>query len=501
MKDNITILEMKGITKRFSGVTALDNCELTLSKGEVHCLVGENGAGKSTLVKILCGIYQRDAGTVIFDGQEVSFANPKQAMNDGIFIVHQELNLIPHLSVAQNIFIGKETTENHKFFFSDKRLLNDSQKLFDSLKFKIDPGAKVSTLSVAEQQMVEVAKAVYNNVKILIMDEPTAPLTSSEIDQLFEIIRSLKAQGIAVIYISHRMEELSVIGDRITVMRDGKYIMTADLDAITVPEIISAMVGRSLEDFKKSYSCSEDSPTVLKVNSITGRKFKNVSFELKRGEILGLAGLVGAGRTEIARAIFGADPLYSGTVELNGAPIKIKTPKDAVSHRIGYLSEDRKSLGLGLSKSVKFNTTLSSLDELSNCFGMIKTKKEAQRAEEFVHLLSIKTPSLSQIVDGLSGGNQQKVIIAKWLLKNSDILIIDEPTRGIDVGAKAEIYSLMEQLAKEGKSIIMISSELPEILRMSDRVAVICEGQLTGILSRKEANQEAILSLATNQVQ
>lgn len=229
MKDNITILEMKGITKRFSGVTALDNCELTLSKGEVHCLVGENGAGKSTLVKILCGIYQRDAGTVIFDGQEVSFANPKQAMNDGIFIVHQELNLIPHLSVAQNIFIGKETAGNHKFFFSDKRLLNDSQKLFDSLKFKIDPSAKVSTLSVAEQQMVEVAKAVYNNVKILIMDEPTAPLTSSEIDQLFEIIRSLKAQGIAVIYISHRMEELSVIGDRITVMRDGKYIMTADL--------------------------------------------------------------------------------------------------------------------------------------------------------------------------------------------------------------------------------------------------------------------------------
>ena len=497
MKDDITILEMKGITKRFSGVTALDNCELTLSKGEVHCLVGENGAGKSTLVKILCGIYQRDAGTVIFDGQEVSFANPKQAMNDGIFIVHQELNLIPHLSVAQNIFIGKETTENHKFFFSDKRLLNDSQKLFDSLKFKIDPGAKVSTLSVAEQQMVEVAKAVYNNVKILIMDEPTAPLTSSEIDQLFEIIRSLKAQGIAVIYISHRMDELKRISDRITVMRDGQYVQTLVTKDTDISQVIRLMVGHTIYESPKTHSMvPQNAEIVLEAEEINSMDVKDVSFVLRRGEILGFAGLVGAGRTEVMRLLCGADRMSSGRVWINGKEVKIRNPQDAVRYGIGYLSEDRKRFGLCLGLSVADNIVLSSFDSFCKSL-FVNTRKVEKESKDYAGRMNIKTPSMKTKVGSLSGGNQQKVVIAKWLMKNCDILIFDEPTRGIDVGAKSEIYKLMIELASHGKSIIMISSEMPELLRLSDRIIVMCEGRVTGELDIAEASQESIMGFAT----
>ena len=490
------ILTMKGIDKRFPGVHALNQVDLEIRKGEVLALMGENGAGKSTLMKVLTGIYHKDEGTITYEGREVEYNNPREAQNDGIVIVHQELNMVGHLTVAQNIFIGREP--KHGFIIDDAKMNNDAAKLFEQLKIDIDPKETVSRLTVGKQQMCEIAKAISHKAKIIVFDEPTAALTESEIEQLFKIIRDLRDSGMGIVYISHRMDEIKQITDRVTVMRDGCYVGTLITADTTKEEIINMMVGRVIFEEPKSHSMvAPDAPVVLKVEHLNaGRLVQDVSFELHRGEILGFSGLMGAGRTETARALFGADPKQSGEIYINGKKVDIQTPEQAVAAGIGYLSEDRKRYGLVLKKTVAENSTLACLPEYCSG-GFIQKGKEKSVSEEYVKLLKTKTPSVEQLVVNLSGGNQQKVVIAKWLIGDSDILIFDEPTRGIDVGAKQEIYELMNRLVKEGKSIIMISSEMTEILRMSDRIVVMCEGRVTGELDIQDATQEKIMTLAT----
>ena len=489
------LLEMTGIQKYFPGVHALDNAALSVNKGEVLALVGENGAGKSTLMKVLSGIYKKDGGSIKFRGNEVEPTDPRHAQTLGIGIIHQELNLMPHLTVAQNIFIGKEPT---KGLFIDQSSENKQAKeMLSALNIDIDPSIKAGRLTVAMQQMVEIAKALSYNSELLIMDEPTAALTESEIQELFKVIRDLRDKGHGIIYISHRLDELPQISDRITVMRDGQYVGTEETKAVTKEKIISMMVGRTIYEKPKSHSTVEaDAPVVLKVENLIANNVKNVSFELRKGEILGFAGLMGAGRTETMRALFGADPSVSGNVYVDGKKVHIKSPSDAISHGICYLSEDRKAFGLSVGLSVRDNCVMASMDEfMSGPF--TNDKKIDAITEEYIKKIDIKTPSGKQLVRNLSGGNQQKIVIAKWLIRNSDILIFDEPTRGIDVGAKQEIYKLMNALASEGKSIIMISSEMPELLRMSDRLVVMCEGSVTGELDIAEVTQEKIMTLAT----
>ena len=490
------ILSMKGITKSFSGVAALKNAALDLKAGEVVALMGENGAGKSTLMKILTGIYSKDSGEIQYMGQEVCFKGPAESEEAGISIVHQELNMMNDLTVAQNLFIGRE--EMNGFLIDDKKMNEKARELFKVLKIDINPAEKIGNLTVGKQQMVEIAKAISSKAKVIIFDEPTAALTDSEIEELFKVIRDLKKQGTGMVYISHRMDEINVISDRVIVMRDGEYVGTLITKECSKDDIIKLMVGRAIFGEPKTASnVAKDAPVVLKCENLNrGKAVKDVSFELRKGEILGFSGLMGAGRTEVARLIFGADKKDSGKIFINGKGATINTPQDAVAHGIGYLSEDRKRYGLIVDKSVEENTVISSLNDFVKGIFIDKAKsKEVSR--KYVESLKTKTPSVSQLVKKLSGGNQQKVVIAKWLVKNSDILIFDEPTRGIDVGAKSEIYALMERLAKEGKSIIMISSELPEVLRMSDRVIVMCEGRITGILDIAEANQEVIMQSAT----
>mgnify|MGYP002739892365 FL=1 len=490
------ILSMKGITKSFSGVAALKNAALDLKAGEVVALMGENGAGKSTLMKILTGIYSKDSGEIQYMGQEVCFKGPAESEEAGISIVHQELNMMNDLTVAQNLFIGRE--EMNGFLIDDKKMNEKARELFKVLKIDINPAEKIGNLTVGKQQMVEIAKAISSKAKVIIFDEPTAALTDSEIEELFKVIRDLKKQGTGMVYISHRMDEINVISDRVIVMRDGEYVGTLITKECSKDDIIKLMVGRAIFGEPKTASnVAKDAPVVLKCENLNrGKAVKDVSFELRKGEILGFSGLMGAGRTEVARLIFGADKKDSGKIFINGKEATINTPQDAVAHGIGYLSEDRKRYGLIVDKSVEENTVISSLNDFVKGIFIDKAKsKEVSR--KYVESLKTKTPSVSQLVKKLSGGNQQKVVIAKWLVKNSDILIFDEPTRGIDVGAKSEIYALMERLAKEGKSIIMISSELPEVLRMSDRVIVMCEGRITGILDIAEANQEVIMQSAT----
>ena len=490
------LLEMKGISKRFRGVQALNGVNFDLREGEVHALVGENGAGKSTLMKVLTGIHQPDAGEIFYLGKPYSVKNIGESQALGISMVHQELNMMNDLTVAQNIFIGREMRSG--FIIKDNDMVKETRAIFDHIGIDIDPKIKLGRLTVGKQQMVEIAKAVSRDCKVLILDEPTAALTQTEIDELFRIMADLKSKGIGMIYISHRMDEIKTISDRITVMRDGEYVGTVDTDSVTKDEIINMMIGRVVYEDPKTHSeVPEDAETVLEVKNLTsGNLFKNVSFKLRKGEVLGFSGLMGAGRTEVARAIFGADPIDSGEIYVNGKPVSIKSPKDAVNLGIGYLSEDRKRYGLMLDKSVAENTALASLDKYIK-FGIINDRKIKEEAQIENAKLKTKTPSMEQALKNLSGGNQQKVIIARWLIKNSDILIFDEPTRGIDVGAKSEIYTLMNELARSGKSIIMISSELVEILRMSDRVLVMCEGKKTGELDISEANQEKIMQLAT----
>lgn len=494
---NTTILEMNGIDKRFSGVHALKGVNLELRVGEVHALMGENGAGKSTLMKVLCGIHKRDGGEITLFGQKVNFAGIKESQDAGISIIHQELNMMNHLTVAQNIYIGREPMKNG-VYIDDARMEKDAKALFDKIGVKIDPSAVLGTLTVGKQQMVEIAKAVSRDSRILILDEPTAALTQVEVEELFKIMQDLRAKGIGMIYISHRMDEIGRISDRITVMRDGEYVGTLVTKETHKDEIVKMMVGRVIYGDKKEMSTvPQDAPVVLEVKNLCrGKEIRNVSFNLRKGEILGFSGLMGSGRTEIARAIYGADEFDSGEIFINGEKVKIKTPREAVKRGICYLSEDRKRYGLLLDKSVSENSALSSLDNYIS-FGWINDSRIDKDAARENGKLKTKTPSMKQLTRNLSGGNQQKVIIARWLLKNSDIFIFDEPTRGIDIGAKSEMYALMEELAAQGKSVIMISSELSEVQRLSDRVIVMCEGRKTAELDIKDATQEEIMKYAT----
>jgi ribose ABC superfamily ATP binding cassette transporter rbsA len=492
------ILEMKGIVKSFGPVKALKGVDLDLRAGEVHALMGENGAGKSTLMKVLTGIHDANEGTIHYNGKQVAYSKPKDAMEDGIVIVHQELNMMNHLTVAQNIFIGREEFR-HNWLIDDGASIKKAKKLFDLLKLDINPTEKVGNLTVGKQQMVEIAKALSMDAKVIVFDEPTAALTESEINELFVIIDDLRAKGVGIIYISHRMDEIARITDRVTVMRDGEYVGTVNTKETTKDEIIAMMVGRTIyEDPKAASAVADDAPVVLEVKNLkAGSSVKDVSFQLRKGEILGFSGLMGAGRTEVARLLFGADKKESGTIFVNGKEVTINSPQDAIREGIGYLSEDRKRFGCIVDMTIADNTVMTNLDHYIKGF-LIDDREIVKVSDEFVASLKTKTPSSKQLVRNLSGGNQQKVVIAKWLEQNSDILIFDEPTRGIDVGAKSEIYTLMNDLVAQGKSIIMISSELTEILRMSDRIVVMCEGRKTGELDISQATQERILALATD---
>ncbi len=495
---NNLILSMKNIDKRFPGVHALKGVNFDLFEGEIHALVGENGAGKSTLMKALTGIYPKDSGEILYLGNPFTPGDPKEVLQTGIGIIHQELNMMDHLTVSQNIFIDRESTKFGGLFLDENEQNKRTTELFNRLNMDIDPLEMLGNLTVGKQQMVEIAKAVSHDLKILILDEPTAALTETEINELFTIMKDLAVKGVGMIYISHRMDEINKITDRVTVLRDGEYVGTNNTSEVSKDDIINMMVGRVVyEEPKAKSNVQLDAETVLKVDNLNaGRMVRDVSFFLKKGEILGFAGLMGAGRTETARAVFGADKIDSGSIEVNGNTVKINSPMDAVANGIGYLSEDRKRYGLATGLSVTDNAILASYDMYENGFFIHANNVEKVTAE-YVEKLKIKTPTLNQLLKNLSGGNQQKVVIAKWLIKNSDILIFDEPTRGIDVGAKSEIYTLMNELVKQGKSIIMISSELTEILRMSDRVIVMCEGNITGELAIEDASQEDIMKYAT----
>ncbi|SKA35056.1 sugar ABC transporter ATP-binding protein [Consotaella salsifontis] len=492
------LIEMRGIEKIFPGVHALKNVDFELRSGEVHALMGENGAGKSTLMKILSGVYAKDGGTIRVGGNEVTIDGPRAAQALGISIIHQELSLMNDLSVAQNIFIGREP--RLRFGRLDEAALNRrADEIFAAMNLHLDPRTKVERLTIAKQQMVEIAKALSFRSRVLIMDEPTAALNDAEIEELFVIIRRLKSEGVGIIYISHKMDELKRIADRVTVMRDGETVGTVPAASTPIGQIISMMVGRSLSDEAAVIPDLSAAPVAFEVKGLRrGREIRDVSFSVKKGEILGFAGLMGAGRTEVARAIFGADPIEAGEIFINGNRCHIRAPADAVAAGIGYLSEDRKHFGLAVGMDVRANIVMASLDRFTNRAGQLDEKGMRGEAAKYISLLGIRTPSDRQEVRLLSGGNQQKVVVAKWLLRDCEILIFDEPTRGIDVGAKAEIHKLLQSLAAQGRAVIVISSELPEVLRLSHRIAVMCEGRLTGILpGGGKTTQEEIMHLAT----
>ncbi len=488
------ILKMTGICKSFPGVRALYKVDFDLYAGEVHALMGENGAGKSTLMKVLTGIYARDEGEIEYFGESIHLKNTREAQDLGICIIHQELNMMNHLSVAQNMFIGREKSRG--IFLDDKVIIEESRQLLNQLGIDIDPKETLGNLTVGKQQMVEIAKAISLKSKLLVLDEPTAALTDSEIEHLFNVMRDLKTKGVGMIYISHRMDEIARITDRVTVLRDGEYVGTIDTKGSSHDQIVKMMVGRTIfEEPKMTSNCPPDAPVILEVENLNaGRMVQDVSFKLRKGEILCFSGLMGAGRTETARALFGADPKSSGTIRINGKEVTINSPEDAVNAGIGYLSEDRKRYGLALGLSVAENSVLAKLDDFSGKL-FIRQSQINDVAQSYIDKLNTKTPSVRQLVRNLSGGNQQKVVIAKWLIRNSDILIFDEPTRGIDVGAKSEIYKLIHELIDEGKSIIVISSELPEVLRLADRIVVMCEGRITGEVEAG-SSQEKIMNMA-----
>ncbi|ABE37200.1 ABC transporter family protein [Paraburkholderia xenovorans LB400] len=493
-----SLISVKRLNKSFPGVRALHEVQFELMAGEVHALMGENGAGKSTLMKILAGVYTRDSGEILYDGQPVEFLSPRDAQAVGVGIIHQELQLMNHLTVAQNIFIGREPRGRLGLLLDEDRLNAQAAAILARMHVSLDPRAVVGALTVARQQMVEIAKALSFDSRVLIMDEPTSALNDAEIAELFRIIRELKSRGVGIVYISHKMDELKQIADRVTVMRDGEYVATVAARDTSVEAIIGMMVGRTLTDIAPSHSVADQGEIALEVRNLNaGPLVRDVSFALRKGEILGFAGLMGAGRTEVARAVFGADPVESGEIVVNGARATIRTPSDAVAHGIGYLSEDRKRFGLATGMDVESNIVMSNLRKFLSLNFFLRRAQIRRTASHFISLLGIRTPSATQAVRLLSGGNQQKIVIAKWLERDCDVLFFDEPTRGIDVGAKNEIYKLLRSLAGEGKAVVMISSELPEILRMSDRVIVMCEGRITGELSAAEATQERIMHLAT----
>lgn len=488
------LLKMEKISKSFPGVKALDQVDLEVYKGEILALVGENGAGKSTLMKILTGVYQKDEGRILLKGKEINPQNPHEAQKLGISIIYQEFNLAPNLDIATNIFLGNEPKKGKIIkIFDYKKAYEESLKLLDLLGLNLPPDTLVKDLTVAEQQMVEIAKALAQKSELIIMDEPTSALAGREVRKLFEIMRKLKSENISIIFITHRLEEVFEIADRIVVLRDGKRVGELPAQRDKYDDVIRMMVGREVRVIPKPSTKTEE--IILEVRNLSSKKIKNISFQLRKGEVLGIAGLVGAGRTEIIRAIFGADPIISGEIYLEGKRIEIKSPKDAVRHKIGLVPEDRKLQGLILDMAVYENTSLPSLRYLFPN-GIIKRKTEYDLAEYFVKKLQIKTPSIFQKVINLSGGNQQKVVLSKWLALKPKILILDEPTRGIDVGAKAEIHRLIGEMAQEGIGIILISSELPEILALSDRILVVSKGRITAEISKEEATQEKIMQYA-----
>lgn len=494
------VLEMKNIYKSFPGVKVLENVNLQIKPGEVHALMGENGAGKSTLMKILMGIYKADQGSIILQGQETVMHGPKDAMNKGISMIHQELNTLLDMEVAENVFVGREILK--KGFSKMKivdldRMREETGRYFREMNIDIDPKAKMRTLSVAEMQLVEIVKAISLNSKIIVMDEPTSAITEKEALVLFEQIDRLKKQGVAIIYISHKMDEIFKISDAITVLRDGQWIGTKPAAELDDNSLIKMMVGRELTDIYPKEP-TQIGDVILEVRELSrGRKVKNVSFALRRGEVLGIAGLVGAGRSELVETIFGLYPKTGGEVFLDGEKVDIKNPQMAIRSKIALITEDRKLTGLNLIGSVKENISAVSLSKLSKR-GIIDKKQESEVAERYIKELKIKTPNGNAIVGNLSGGNQQKVVLAKWLLDEPEIIIFDEPTRGIDIGAKRDIYLLINKLAKEGKAVIVISSEMAEVMGISDRIVVMCEGELKGEIQREDFSQELIMSYASN---
>ena len=484
---------MTDIVKEFPGVRALKGVQLKVRPGTVHTLMGENGAGKSTLMKCLIGIHPPTSGKIVFEGKEIQFKNTLEALNSGISMIHQELSPVPERSVCENLWLGRAPRKG--LIIDHKKMRQDSIELFNKLNLDVDPDEKMGNLTVAKMQMVEIAKAVSYDSRIVIMDEPTSSLTDAEVEHLFRIIAELKEKNVAIIYISHKMDEIFRISDDITVYRDGEYIATDRAENLNVDKVIQLMVGREVNNMFPKVECPIGE-TILKVENLSaGRAVKNVSFELHRGEILGMAGLVGAGRTETAEAIFGMRHMTGGKIYKDGQELHIKSPEDAIANKIGLLTEDRRGNGIVGLLSIQDNTVLANLKK----YGFpLNHKKMREDTEEYVKKLNTKTPSIETPIQNLSGGNQQKVLVGRWLLTNPDILIVDEPTRGIDVGAKAEIYELMNQLAEQGMAIIMISSELPEIINMSDRVIVMRSGEISAVLEREDLSQEKIMGYAVN---
>ena len=496
MKDAPPFLELRGITKRFPGVLALNGVSLEVRAGEVHALLGENGAGKSTLIKIIAGVYHADAGEMHVGGRPVSVRNPHDAQALGISTIFQEFTLAPDMTVAENIFLGREPLRIRALSIVDRReLIHRTREVLTSLDLQIDPEATIKHLGVAQQQMVEIAKALSLEARLIIMDEPTATLTSREIDRLFEAIDRLKRRGVAIVYVSHRLDEVKAIGDRATILRDGTCVGTVPVASTTIDEMIRLMVGRDLKD-KFPKLAIEPGEEVLRVEQLTREGILHgVSFRVRRGEIVGIAGLVGSKRTETARAIFGADPIDSGRIFLHGLPVKVRTPADAIANRIALVPEDRKRHGIFASLSVWENVVISALRHFSRN-GVLDLRRARQCAQAYVSSLRVATPDLDKRVLELSGGNQQKVVIAKWLNTNAELFLFDEPTRGIDVGGKIEVYRLMGELLSRGAAIVMISSELPEILGLSDRILVMRDGRICGEFDRADATEENILNCA-----
>ncbi len=493
MTDN-TILRIEGLSKYYPGVKAIDNLTMEFKEGEVHALLGENGAGKSTLIKCIAGAIEPEAGGCIeINGERFEKLTPQQAKDKGIQVIYQEFNLVPQMSCAENVFLNEHTSKG--IVVNDKERAQNAKKIFDDLGVDIDPNRAVGSYTPAYMQIVEIAKAVSKDVKILIMDEPTAPLTVNEVELLFRIVRKLKEQGVTIIYISHRIEELFEIGDRVSIMRDGEYVKTLNIKETNRKELVDLMVGREL---KESYPRRrvEIGEEVLRVENLTGNGVEDINFTLHKGEILGFGGLVGAGRTELMNVIYGANKLTSGQIYLNGQPVDIKDTTTALEKGIGMIPEDRKRTGAFLRFSIRWNSTISALKRVSK-FGVIDTKKEREISDYYINRLRIRTPSAEQLAGNLSGGNQQKVVLAKTMAAQTNIIIFDEPTRGVDVGAKQEIYQLMNELVEEGHAILMVSSDMPELLGMSDRIVVISEGKQAGIVPKEEFSQAYILDLAS----
>jgi ribose transport system ATP-binding protein len=486
---NGSILQLNHITKIYPGVVALDDVSMKFQKGEIHAIVGENGAGKSTFIKVITGAIQPSEGEIVFEEHIIENNNPIKSLNNGITAIYQEFNLIPYLSVAENIFFGRYIKKEHIVDFNEME--RQTKRILDELEINLNPKTQVKNLSVGYRQIVEVAKSISRNIKVLVLDEPTAPLTNDEVKHLFKIVKKLKEQGICIIYISHRLEEIFEICDKVSVFRDGKHIKTMNVSETSVNELVYIMVNRKT-DQQFPHADYQRGEKVLEVKNLNTVLLKNISFEAYRGEIIGLAGLVGAGRTEVARAIFGADKIVSGEIYLKGKKLDIRLPKDAVAAGIGLIPEDRKLQGVLLKMSVIANTSYAHMKAISKV-GIIDKRKDMKTAEKYIEVLNIKTPSVNQQVRNLSGGNQQKVVLAKWLFTNCEVLIFDEPTRGVDVGAKHEIYELMRRMVKEGKVIIMISSEMSEILGMADRIIVMHEGSMAGIIEGSEKTQENVL--------